>query len=97
MMPAAITPCELLRIHLPRTPLNKGKKQGRGCYATALGVSGGGAGAPLKLLARTCKREGSEPAPSPPPTPNPQAPQRVPRERVTHVKVLGAREGIGGL
>src|SRR5215211_5395442 len=30
MMPAAITPCELLRILLPRTPVNKGMKKGRG-------------------------------------------------------------------
>jgi hypothetical protein len=29
MMPAALTPCELLRITLPRTPVNKGERKGR--------------------------------------------------------------------
>jgi hypothetical protein len=27
---------ELLRILIPRTPVNKGKRKGRGCYAPAL-------------------------------------------------------------
>ena len=27
---------EVLRIHLPRTPVNKGKRKGRSCYAPAL-------------------------------------------------------------
>ena len=29
---------DVRRIHIPRTSVNKGKREGRGCYAPALGL-----------------------------------------------------------